>query len=107
MTTQKARLTVYLTSAAELDDLREQLRILAPLELRGGISRSTAIEAAVSVALRDVTARGVDSDVYRAMVTLPRCALCGRDASKADGPTGEVWYCQTCGTSDYISDGAL
>ena len=32
MTTQKARLTVYLTSAAELDDLREQLRILAPLE---------------------------------------------------------------------------
>ena len=71
MTTQKARLTVYLTSAAELDDLREQLRILAPLELRGRISGSTCVEAAVSVALRDVTARGVDSDVYRAMVTLP------------------------------------
>ena len=81
MTTKKARLTVYLTSAAELDDLREQLRILAPLELRGGISRSTAIEAAVSVALRDVQARGRESDVYRAMVTLPRCQLCGSDAA--------------------------
>ena len=71
MTTNKARLTVYLSSAAALDDLREQLRILVPLELRGGISRSTAIEAAVSVALRDLQARGHDSDVYRAMVTLP------------------------------------
>ena len=71
MTTKKARLTVYLTSAAELDDLREQLRILAPLELRGGISRSTAIEAAVSVALRDVQARGVESDVFKVLVTLP------------------------------------
>ena len=71
MTTQKQRLTVYLTSAAELDDLREQLRILAPMGRRGFISRSTAIEAAVTVALRDVQARGRDSDVYRAMVTSP------------------------------------
>ena len=71
MTTKKARLTVYLSSAAALDDLREQLRILAPMGRRGFISRSTAIEAAVAVALADVTARGVESDVYRAMVTLP------------------------------------
>ena len=71
MTTKKARLTVYLTSAAELDDLREHLRILAPLELRGLISGSTCVEAAVSVALADVTARGVDSDVFKTMVTLP------------------------------------
>ena len=71
MTTSKARLTVYLTSAAELDDLREQLRILAPLELRGRISGSTCVEAAVSVALADVQARGRESDLYRAMVTLP------------------------------------
>ena len=71
MTTKKARLTVYLTSAAELDDLREQLRILAPLELRGRISGSTCIEAAVSVALRDVQARGVESDVFKVLVTLP------------------------------------
>ena len=71
MTTKKARLTVYLTSAAELDDLREALRILAPIEARGRITGSTCIEAAVSVALRDVQARGVESDVYRALVTLP------------------------------------
>ena len=71
MTTSKARLTVYLSSAAELDDLREQLRILAPIEARGAISRSTAIEAAVSVALRDVQARGRDADVFKALVTSP------------------------------------
>ena len=71
MTTTKARLTVYLSSAAELDDLREALRILAPLELRGRISGSTCIEAAVSVALRDLTARGRDSDVFKTLVTLP------------------------------------
>ena len=71
MTTSKQRLTVYLTSAAELDDLREQLRILAPMGRRGFISRSTAIEAAVTVALRDVQARGRDSDVFKALVTLP------------------------------------
>ena len=35
--------------------------------------------------------------------TTPHCALCGRDASKADGPTGDVWYCLTCGTGDYIT----
>ena len=71
MTTTKQRLTVYLTSAAELDDLREALRILAPLELRGFISRSTAIEAAIGLALRDVQARGRDSDVFKVLVTLP------------------------------------
>ena len=71
MTTSKQRLTVYLTSAAELDDLREALRVLAPIADRGFISRSTAIEAAVSVALRDVQARGRDSDVFKTLVTLP------------------------------------
>ena len=71
MTTKKARWTVYMTSAAELDDLREALRILAPIEARGRISGSTCIEAAIGCALRDLTARGVDSDVYRALVTLP------------------------------------
>lgn len=71
MTTNKARLTVYLTSAAELDDLREALRILAPIEARGRITGSTAIEAAVSVALADVTARGVESDVFKRLVTSP------------------------------------
>ena len=107
MTTNKARLTVYLTSAAELDDLREQLRILAPIADRGRISGSTCVEAAVTLALRDLQARGRDSDVYRAMVTLPRCTLCGRDASMVTHPGGDIWYCPTCGTSDYISEVAL
>ena len=71
MTTSKQRLTVYLTSTAELDDLREALRRLAPLSDRGRISGSTCIEAAVFVALRDVQARGRESDVFKALVTLP------------------------------------
>ena len=71
MTTSKARLTVYLSHPSELDDLREALRILAPIEARGFISRSTAIEAAVSVALRDVREHGRDSDVFKTLLTLP------------------------------------
>ena len=71
MTTSKARLTVYLANPSELDDLREALRRLAPLGLRGRISGSTCVEAAVSVALADVQARGVDSDVFKTLVTLP------------------------------------
>ena len=71
MTTSKSRLTVYLASHAELDLLFDELRRLAPIEARGAISRSTAVEAAVSVALRDVQARGRDSDVFKSMVTLP------------------------------------
>ena len=107
MTTNKARLTVYLSSAAALDDLREQLRILAPLELRGRISGSTCVEAAVSVALRDIEARGRDADVYRAMVTLPRCALCGGEAAMVAHPGGDIWYCPTCGNGDYIAEAQL
>ena len=71
MTTSKQRITIYLSNPAQLEDLREALRILAPLTDRGRISGSTCVEAAVSVALADVQARGRDSDVYRAMVTLP------------------------------------
>ena len=104
MTTKKARLTVYLSNPSELEDLREALRILAPLTDRGRISGSTCIEAAVSVALRDVQARGRDSDVYRAMVTLPRCQLCGSEAAMVAHPGGDIWYCPTCGDGDYISE---
>ena len=71
MTTSKQRITIYLAQPSQLEDLREALRVLAPIEARGRISGSTAIEAAVSVALRDVTARGRDSDVYKTLVTLP------------------------------------
>ena len=104
MTTDKKRITVWLRSSSEVDALFDELRRLAPIEARGGISRSTAIEAAVSVALRDVQARGRDADVFRTLVTLPRCALCGNDAAKVAHPAGDIWYCQTCGTSDYISE---
>ena len=71
MTTSKARLTIYLSNPAQLEDLREALRVLAPLTDRGRISGSTAIEAAVSVALRDIEARGRDADVFKALVTSP------------------------------------
>ena len=71
MTTNKRRITVWLRSSSEVDALFDELRRLAPLELRGGISRSTAIEAAVAVALRDIEARGRQADVFRTVVTLP------------------------------------
>ena len=71
MTTNKKRITVWLRSSSEVDALFDELRRLAPIEARGGISRSTAIEAAVAVALRDIEARGRDSDVYERLVTSP------------------------------------
>ena len=72
MTTSKRRLTIYLSNPSELDLLFDELRRRAPIEARGGISRSTAIEAAVSLALRDLQARGRDSDVFKVMVTSPQ-----------------------------------
>lgn len=71
MTTEKTRLTIYLTDRRALDDLTEQLRRLAPIEQRGAISRSTAIEAAVMLALADVQANGRASAAYRHLVTSP------------------------------------
>ena len=103
MTTNKRRVTIYLRTPSELEDLREQLRILAPLELRGRISGSTCVEAAVSVALADVQARGRDSDVFKTLVTLPRCQLCGSDAAMVAHPGGDIWYCPTCGDGDYVA----
>ena len=103
MTTSKQRITIYLAQPSQLEDLREALRILAPLTDRGRISGSTCIEAAVTLALRDVQARGVESDVYRAMVTLPRCQLCGSDAAMVAHPGGDIWYCPTCGDGDYVA----
>ena len=71
MTTDKHRVTIYLTDRRPLDDLTEQLRRLAPLEDRGAISRSTVIETAVRLALADVQANGRQSAIYPAMVTSP------------------------------------
>jgi hypothetical protein len=71
MTTDKHRITIYLADRRPLDDLAEQLRRLAPLEDRGRISRSTAIEAAVAVALADLLANGRDAVIYSTLVTSP------------------------------------
>ena len=71
MTTSKARLTVYLSNPSELDALFDELRRLAPIEARGKISRSTVIEAAVLLALRDVQANGRDAAIFEPMVTSP------------------------------------
>ena len=70
-TSRKQRYTIWTAQPAELEALYDLVRELAPIENRGRISGSTCIEAAIGLALRDVEARGVDSDVYRALVTLP------------------------------------
>jgi hypothetical protein len=71
MTTDKHRITIYLADRRPLDDLTEQLRRLAPIEDRSKISRSTAIEAAIDVALADLLANGRDAVVYSTLVTSP------------------------------------
>lgn len=71
MTTDKHRVTIYLADRRPLDDLTEQLRRLAPIEDRGKISRSTAIEAAIVVALEDLRAKGRDAAIYSHLVTSP------------------------------------
>ncbi len=70
-TDNKTRVTVWLYDRRPLDDLAEQLRRLAPLEDRGKISRSTAIEAAIGVALEDLRAKGREAAIYSHLVTLP------------------------------------
>ena len=71
MTTDKHRITIYLTDRRPLDDLTEQLRRLAPLEDRGKISRSTVIETAVRLALEDLRAKGRAATIYSHLVTSP------------------------------------
>ena len=71
MTTDKRRVTIYLRDPQPLDDLFDAARRLAPLEARGAISRSTAIESAVRLALADLQARGRQSAIFSDLVTLP------------------------------------
>jgi len=71
VTTSKARLTVYMHSTAALDDLVEAARRSVPLADRGRITRSTAIEAAVTLALAELRANGKQSALLAALVTLP------------------------------------
>jgi hypothetical protein len=71
VTTDKTRVTIYLANYWELDELHDTLRRLAPLDERGAISRSTAVEAAVSLALADLRTRGRLSAIYEKLVTSP------------------------------------
>lgn len=72
MTTTKQRLTIYFHRTAALDDLVELARRAVPLEDRGRITRSTATEAAVLMALEDLRRNGGQSTVLQSLVTLPR-----------------------------------
>ena len=72
MSTTKARCTIYLRDTRALDDLVEECRRAVAIEARGVISRSTAIEAAVTLALGELRANGKESAVLAALVTLPR-----------------------------------
>jgi len=71
VTTDKARITIYLRNPQALDELFDELRTLAPIEARGAISRSTCIEAAVSLALADLRMNGRKSAIYKTLVTSP------------------------------------
>jgi len=71
MTTNKQRLTIYMASTRELDDLVEAARRALPLEDRGRVTRSTCVEAAVSLALAELRRNGVQSALLEALVTLP------------------------------------
>ena len=70
-TSRKQRYTIWTAQPSELETLYDLVRELAPIEKRGRCTRSTIVEAAIGLALRDVQARGVDSDVFKTMVTLP------------------------------------
>ena len=72
MTTDKRRMTCYLRDPQPLDDLFDELRRLAPLEARGAISRSTAIETAVRLALADLLANGRAAAIFSELVTSPQ-----------------------------------
>mgnify|MGYP003373280110 CR=1 FL=1 len=71
MTTDKRRLTIYLTSDAALEALYQDLRTLAPIAQRGQISRSTIAEAALALAWQDVQANGPAAAIFSSLVTLP------------------------------------
>ena len=72
MTTDKQRLTVYMHNTRPLDDLVELARRSVPIEARGRITRSTCVEAAVTMALAELRQNGAQSALLAALVTLPR-----------------------------------
>ena len=73
-TSRKQRYTIWTAQPSELETLYDLVRELAPIEKRGRCTRSTIVEAAIGLALRDIEARGRESDLYRAVVTLPAVA---------------------------------
>jgi hypothetical protein len=72
VTTDKTRCTIYLRETRPLDDLVELARRSVPIEARGRITRSTAIEAAVLAALAELRTNGKESAWLAALVALPR-----------------------------------
>jgi hypothetical protein len=72
VTTDKQRLTIYMRETRPLDDLVELARRSVPLEARGAITRSTAVEAAVTLALAELRRNGAQSALLETLVTLPR-----------------------------------
>ena len=71
MSTTKKRISLYFTTDQTLEALFDTMRELAPLAERGKLSRSTAIEAAVNLALADLKAHGRESAIYKSMVESP------------------------------------
>ena len=72
MTTNKTRCTIYLSSTRQVDDLVEAARRAQPLGGGAVTTRSTCVEAAVSLALAELRANGKQSALLAALVTLPR-----------------------------------
>ena len=71
MSTTKKRISLYFTTDQQLEALFDTLRELAPLAERGKVSRSTAAEAAIILALADLEAHGRESAIYKSMVESP------------------------------------
>ena len=71
MSTTKKRISLYFATDQTLEALFTALRNLAPLAERGKVSRSTAAEAAIILALADLKAHGRESAIYKSMVESP------------------------------------
>ena len=71
MSTTKKRISLYFATDQTLEALFDTLRNLAPLAERGKVSRSTAAEAAIILALADLEAHGRESAIYKSMVESP------------------------------------
>lgn len=72
MTTDKKRVTIWLSSTAELETLYDVRGCWRPSALCGAITRSTITELAIALALADLHEHGAQSPaIFRSMVTSP------------------------------------